>query len=145
MKPALLALLLVFAVPYTTNAATIRVPADRPTIQAAIDASVSGDTVLVAPGTYREAIDFNGKIITVESEQGPAVTVIDATGQPTVVTFKSGETRDAILSGFTITGGRNIYSGAGISVSFSSPTIRENIITGNRGCRCRRRYSRCCR
>jgi hypothetical protein len=134
VKPALLALLLVFALPYTTNAATIHVPSDRPTIQAAIDASANGDTVVVAPGTYGEAINFNGKIITVTSEHGPAVTVIDATGQPTVVTFESGETRNAILSGFTITGGRNIYSGAGISVSFSSPTIRENIITGNSGC-----------
>ena len=32
----------------TINAATIHVPADQPTIQAGIDAVVSGDTVLVA-------------------------------------------------------------------------------------------------
>jgi hypothetical protein len=30
---------------------TIHVPADQPTIQAAINAANSGDTVLVAPGT----------------------------------------------------------------------------------------------
>jgi hypothetical protein len=53
---------------------------------------------------------------------------------PAVVTFASGETRATVLSGFTITGGRAIHSGAGISVSFSSPTIRDNIITGNSGC-----------
>jgi hypothetical protein len=134
MKSAFVTLLLVFALAYETNAATIHVPADQPTIQAAIDASTSGDTVLVAPGTYYEDINFYGKIITVTSEQGAATTVIDAGGKPSVVTFKSGETRNAILSGFTITGGRNIYSGAGISVSFSSPTIRDNIITGNSGC-----------
>jgi hypothetical protein len=134
VKPALLALLLVFALPYTTNAATIHVPADQPTIQAAIDAATSGDTVLVAPGAYYEAINFNGKIITVTSELGAAATTIDAGGKPAVVTFKSGETRNAILSGFTITGGRTIYSGAGISVSFSSPTIRDNVIGGNSGC-----------
>lgn len=134
MKPALVTLLLVFALAHETNAATIHVPADQPTIQAAIDASTSGDTVLVAPGTYYEDINFYGKIITVTSEQGAAATVINAGGKPSVVTFKSGETRNAILSGFTITGGRNIYSGAGISVSFSSPTIRDNIITGNSGC-----------
>ncbi len=134
VKPALLALLLVFALADEATAATIHVPANQPTIQAAIDAAANGDTVLVAPGTYHEAINFNGKIITVTSEQGAASTVIDAGGISGVVTFASGETRDAVLSGFTVTGGRTIYSGAGISVSFSSPTIRDNVIAGNSGC-----------
>lgn len=134
VKPASLALVLVFALVDETSGATIHVPADQPTIQSAIDAASNGDTVLVAAGTYYETIDFHGKIITVTSEQGAATTVIDAGGQPTVVTFKSGETRDAILSGFTIIGGVTIYSGAGISVSLSSPTIRDNVIGGNSGC-----------
>jgi len=39
------------------------VPADYPTIQAAIDAAsvLATDTILVAPGVYNEAINFNGK------------------------------------------------------------------------------------
>jgi parallel beta-helix repeat protein len=122
------------AIARSSDAATIHVPADQPTIQQAINAAVSGDTVLVAPGTYLEMIDFVGKIITVTSELGPATTIIDAGRAGSVVTFRSGETRHAILSGFTIRGGQNIYSGAGISVSFSSPTIRGNIISENHGC-----------
>ncbi len=35
---------------------TIRVPADQPTIQEGVDAASAGDTVLIAPGTYREAV-----------------------------------------------------------------------------------------
>ena len=49
---------------------TLYVPDDYLTIQEAIDAAVNGDTVLVAPGTYAENIDFKGKAITVTSEQG---------------------------------------------------------------------------
>ena len=33
------------------------VPGEYPTIQAAVDAAVAGDLVLVAPGTYNEAVD----------------------------------------------------------------------------------------
>jgi hypothetical protein len=115
-------------------AATIRVPADQPTIQQAIDAASAGDEIVVAPGTYAERLDFKGKNITLRSDQGPELTIIDAGGAGSVVTFKSGETRSALLSGFTISGGRNTAAGAGIEVAFSSPTIRGNVITDNRGC-----------
>ena len=45
----------------------INVPGDQPTIQEAINASVDGDTVLVADGTYYENINFKGKAITLAS------------------------------------------------------------------------------
>ena len=61
----------------STNAATIYVPDDYPTIQGAINAAVDFDTIIVRPGTYVENIDFAGKAITVKSEDGPDVTVID--------------------------------------------------------------------
>jgi hypothetical protein len=111
------------------TSATIHVPLDQPTIQAGINVSSDGDAVRVAPGTYLENITFSGKRIAVASEAGPASTIIQAanSGNPTV-SFTANEPKGALLEGFTITGSNN----SGIVASGSSPTIRRNIITGNR-------------
>ena len=113
--------------------ATIQVPADQPSIQAAINAATNGDTVLVSPGTYTENINFSGKAITVTSASGPLATIIDGGATTSVVTFNSGEGPTSILSGFTIRNGQSIYYGGGIEISSASPTIIGNIITGNHG------------
>jgi hypothetical protein len=111
---------------------TIHVPADQPTIQAAIDAAANGDTVLVSDGTYKENINFKGKAITVTSVNGPATATIDGGGVDSVVTFNTGEGAGSVLNGFTITNG-NGFEGGGIFVS-SSSTITNNVITANAGC-----------
>src|SRR5438309_7516139 len=80
-------LILLGLTPLTARAATINVPAGQPTIQAAINAASNGDTILVAPGTYRENINFMGKAITVTSSGGPAVTTINGSARGTVVIF----------------------------------------------------------
>ena len=41
-------------------AATLRVPQDYPTIQAAINAAHNGDLVLVSPGVYNENLTLSG-------------------------------------------------------------------------------------
>ncbi len=73
-------------------------------IQAGIDAAINGDEVLIAEGTYSEAINFNGKAIVVRSSAGAGVTTIDGTGlNNSVVKCVSGEGADTALEGFTIT------------------------------------------
>jgi hypothetical protein len=116
------------------DAATIRVPADAATIQQAIDASAAGDTVLVSPGIYAENLTFRGKAIRVVSEQGPAVTIIDGNRAGSVVTFASGETRNAVLEGFTVRNGANAFSGGGVLIQNSAPSIIGNSIVGNGAC-----------
>jgi len=119
-----------FLLPVLGFSATINVPADQPTIQDGINAAVNGDTVLVAPGTYVENIDFKGKAITVASEQGAGFTVIDGNQAGSVVTFQSGEDNYSVLEGFKLTNGA-AYSGGGIYCENSSPTITNDIISWN--------------
>ena len=115
-------------------ASVIHVPASQPTIQAGINAAVNGDMVLVAPGTYKENINFNGKAITVKSSNGAKVTIINGGNIASVVTFSSGETLKSVLAGFTLQHGNPSFSGGGVNIQSASPTIRGNVIQNNTAC-----------
>jgi len=112
----------------------LRVPADFPTIQQAIDAASDHDLVLVGPGTYRETIDFRGKNIVVKSAAGATATIIDGKGfGKDVVSLKNGDGAGAALIGFTVTGGKD-NSGfllSGIVCANGFPIIEDDLITGN--------------
>lgn len=116
----------------SASAGIIHVPADAPTIQIAIEKAAPFDTIIVAPGTYFEAISFGGKVITVQSTNpnDPSVvaaTVINAGGLGVVVTFSGGEDQvNTILDGFTITGGT-----FGIEAHSSRAVIRHCIVRDN--------------
>ena len=130
------------------QAATISVdddgPADFSSIQAGIDTSDDGDTVIVEKGVYFENIHFKGKNIIVASTdpKDPRVvtsTIIDGGQLGSVVTFAGMENAQCVLSGFTI---RNGYqpslvgrSGGGIcggsETDHTHATIVNNIIIRN--------------
>jgi hypothetical protein len=111
-------------------------PADFNSIQAAIDYSNDGDTILVGTGIYNEEIGFNGKIVVVSSTDPNDAnvvenTVIDAGGVGRPVTFSGRERHDCLLTGFTITGGYVAGHGGAISGNFSYAAITNCIIKGN--------------
>ncbi|MBL7152923.1 MAG: hypothetical protein ISS79_04350 [Phycisphaerae bacterium] len=133
MKKMLCVLVLSMLPVFDAEARTFTVDCDNPgtadydCIQCAIDAASDGDTIVVKQCTYVENIRFKGKAITVTSLAPDIPGIVETTriiaaGSDYSVKFDFGETSDAVLTGFTITG-RGIYC------YNSSPVISKNIIT----------------
>jgi predicted outer membrane repeat protein len=114
----------------------LRVPSVYPTLQAAVDAAWSGDTIWIADGNYHgdgnRDIDFKGKALTLCSENGPAACIIDCNSVTGAFYFHSGEDARNVVDGFTITHGANVDTGGGIFCEASSPTIRNCIFLTNK-------------
>ncbi|MFZ4722392.1 MAG: thrombospondin type 3 repeat-containing protein [Phycisphaerales bacterium] len=127
-----LCLIAVMASATTAWAVDRVVPDQYASIQAAIDASTNGDTVLVRRGNYSGRVDLRGRRITLKGEDGPGATIIDAQGQSgVVVNCDEGETNQTIIDGFTIRNGLD----SGLYVSGASPVIRNCWFVNNQASR----------
>lgn len=106
----------------------IWVPDEYAKIQSAIDASRDGDTVRVRTGTYHESLYMWDKNIWIESEEGPELTVIDASdsiGNWQGIWMEGNQDTTAMIRGFTIA---NTISIGLLLKGQSSPKIVNNII-----------------
>jgi predicted outer membrane repeat protein len=105
------------------------------TLQAAVDAALPGDTILVADGTYtgpgNRDIDFGGRAIIVCSANGPAKCRIDCQGEGRGLLFHCGESPNSILDGITVVNGRAGRGGGICCVEASRPTIRNCVFAEN--------------
>jgi len=140
MKRTFLFIILLIAIcSMSVSAEIINIPDDFPTIQAGIDTSVNGDTILVQTGVYIENINFNGHNIVLGSlflltgdTAYISITIIDGDSSGAVVTFENDEDSSAVITGFTIRNGYTTERGGGINCNANlNPTISYNIITGN--------------
>ena len=118
------------------------VPAQYPTIQAAVAACQSGDRVLVAPGTYAGPVQLGGGGVQLVSEQGPELTVI--TGRPLPSPGPAIFISSGLVEGFRLTGGTtSIVPGSSCGSTFgfrsgggvfaTGGTIRNCHVIGNNG------------
>ena len=117
-----------------TIAGTINVPGDQPTIAAAISASVNGDVINIAAGTYNEhSLNTAGKAITIQGTlngDGSLATTIDAQQGGMVFEVNSGEGYDTRIENLIITGSGN--NDPGIECTNNSKvSINGCIITAN--------------
>lgn len=118
-----------------------------PTIQAAVDAAVPGDTVQIAGGTYREVVNFRksgspGAFITVKAKNGEKV-IVDGSGVlPAISTAARGlltlDRRQYIkISGLTVTRSNRhgIYAGHASNIVVENSEISYardgGILVGN--------------
>lgn len=105
------------------------VPSQYSTIQAAINAAVTGDVIRIAPGIYIGRIDLKGKGIRILGTAGRAQTFVLPNGSVgPVVSCVTGETSATILEGLTI---MQSVGGPGVRITASSPTLRDCTLTQN--------------
>jgi len=129
-----IAALLLLALTVTAHAYTYHVnwngSADFETIGEAMDQAVTGDTVMVAPGTYagenNRSLSFRNESFTVMSEGGRRSVTVDGGGEETCFVFGLG---NSVLSGFTLQNGSSMVGG-GINIYGGSPTITDCTISG---------------
>ncbi len=83
---------------------TVNVPHDYSTIQSAINATATGDTILVEAGVYPENLDLQSKGLTIQALDGPETTIISGGGNNTILLLDA-TPAGTVVDGFTLTGG----------------------------------------
>jgi hypothetical protein len=135
-----------FASSITSSSNPIRVPEDFQTIQEAINNASSGDTIIVANGTYNEHLTINKSIILIGA--GNNQTILNDAIADTAVTITAdnvtikGFTTQNFYAGIIINQSQNIYiadnqitriwtSGAVCILDSTNITLTRNTITNN--------------
>jgi len=113
-----------------TNAAYSAPSADFPTIGAALEVTIRGDTVLVEPGRHEESLQVPaGRSLL--SRSGWEATVLDAGGRPAGITLQRG----CLLAGLTVQGSDGSGADAGgVACLQDSCFIRDcHMLLNNQG------------
>jgi hypothetical protein len=108
--------------------------AGHATIQAAVDAASSGDSIRVCPGTYNENVAINTNDLQVLSTDGAALTVVNAAVSFHVFQIRG---RDVTIEGLTVVpaGFHDGDIGVNLAVDGASPAnfvLLKNVVIGGR-------------
>lgn len=100
-------------------------------IQAGIDYAITGDSIFVAAGTYKENLRLLGKELHLEGISGPTQTILEPL-QPTTILYmeNAGSSR---FNNFTFTKGAAQAAGSAFAERLSSPIFDRCIFRNNGG------------
>lgn len=91
-----------------------------------------GDTVLVHPGVYEQALVYvTNKNLVIKSVEGPEKTILDGKDSGTLVVWLRLCDESTLFEGFTVRNGHDTQFGGGIRIGKgANPIVRNNIVEG---------------
>lgn len=114
------------------------VPADYPTVEAAISASNSGDIIDLAPGVYPvHSLNFQSKLLSIRGTAGAARTILDGQSNGTILAIDTALTTAHCIAGLTFLNGHPTtpeQPGALFLIN-ASPTVKDCRFISNFGTR----------
>ena len=114
---------------------TYMVPSQYASIQAAVGVAKSGDTILVAPGTYYGEIQLINKSLTLKSTGGASQTILDGLTLSVVLNITTNADVKTVVDGFTIQHGMSssVPADGGVLLFGGGATLQNNIFINNHG------------
>jgi predicted outer membrane repeat protein len=104
------------------------VPSQYATIQAAISASVSGDTIRIAPGTYAELLSIANKTLAITGSSTAAQVIVRSSNGSRLLSINDAAAGASTFRNLTLTGGTSQDL---INVTAGNPTFEYCIFQGN--------------
>ena len=117
-----------------TNGATSNIGSEAAplrAIQAGIDYAITGDSIFVAAGTYKENLRIIGKVLHLEGIAGPTQTILEPL-QPTTILYMENAGASK-FNKFTFTKGAAQAAGSAFTEKTSSPIFDQCIFRNNGG------------
>lgn len=116
-------LILLVIIPIKIKATILNVPSQYTTIQAAINAASSGDTILVNDGTYYvNHLSVTNKSLYLHSVNGSGATILDGSNVNQILEVDNSPGQHFEIRGFTITNGRGQSSSSPWVTKFEGGT-----------------------
>ena len=132
-QASLLAFLILFASVISVRGNTLNVPGDHATIQAAVTAAASGDTIDVGPGSYPESVTINKPLTLRGPNYGNSPNSGSRSAEATitgVVSISSALPGEFVIEGFRFEGATPLLTNGVPAPVHHDIVFRKNLVEG---------------